>query len=366
MVVALFAGCGGAPTVWAPADAVDPWPMFRREPRHGGDARDRGRLTWEVAWQVELDERVDASPIVVAGGVVVATRKGTVVLLDPTTGDERARMALGGDVWATPAAARGVIVLGMRRGGAGELIGLDARSLGVRWRRGVASGGFGAATVDGGAVRACNGEALVSVDAGDGRERARWPLGARCFGAPAIDGETIYVASRAGELRAYDRARGVERWRAVTSAGVANDSGPVVADGVVMIGSNDGHMYGFGTDGAPRWRVGDGDWTVSSPAIAAGLAVFGDDGDVVRAVRITDGTEVWRGEVGGDVASSAVVVGEHVVHGAHDGKVHAWRLRDGEPREAIDAGGKMFASPAVTAEGMVVIATHAGRVVAIR
>ena len=54
----LFAGCGAAPVVWAPADAVDPWPMFRREPRHGGDARDHGALAWEVAWQVELGERV--------------------------------------------------------------------------------------------------------------------------------------------------------------------------------------------------------------------------------------------------------------------------------------------------------------------
>ena len=94
--------------------------------------------------------------------------------------------------------------------------------------------------------------------------------------------------------------------------------------------------------------------------------MYGDDGGVVRAVRLADGAERWRGVVGGDVASSPEVVGEHVVHGAHDGKVHAWRLADGAARAPIEAGSAMFASPAVTARGTVVIATHGGRVLGIR
>lgn len=380
LAVMLGAACAPAPTAREPlADARDPWPMFRREPRHGGDARDHRALAWEVAWQVELGERVDASPIVVEHGIVVATREGTVALLDPENGAERARVSLGGGIWATPAAARGVIVLGVGRPRGGELVGLSARDLRERWRRSATgpagrkrASGFGAATADSDTVWLCAGEAVVAVRVDDGAEVARHDVGARCFGAPAIDGDTIYVATRNGEVLALDRARlrhGARepvRWLARTTRAFA-DTAPVVADELVLVGSNDGHMYAFAKqDGAPRWKVEDRHWVVSAPAIADGLAIFGDDGDVVRAVSLADGSERWRGAVGGDVASSAVVVGEHVVHGAHDGKLHAWRLADGAPLPPIEAGAAMFASPALTASGLVVIATHAGRVVALR
>lgn len=355
--------------------------MFRREPRHGGDTRAHHALAWEVAWTAELGERIDASPIVVEDGVVVATRKGTVALLDPATGAERARAALGGSIWGTPTAAHGVIVVGVVRDAGGELVGLDARDLRVRWRRAVVPGGgarggtsFSAGTADGARVLLCQGATLVAIGTADGRELARRATGT-CFGAPGIDGDAIYVATRGGELLAIPRdlARQPDgeamrvSWRVPIGARDNNDTAPVITDELVLVGSNNGFMYAFAkADGALRWKVGDGDWVVSAPAIADGLAVFGDDGDVVRAVSLADGSERWRGTVGGDVASSAVVIGEHVVHGAHDGKVHAWRLTDGAPLEPIDAGGKMFASPAVTSEGMVVIATHEGRVVAIR
>ncbi len=378
-VLAVFAACGGGAARREPlADADDPWPMFRREPRHGGDARDHRALAWEVAWQVELGERVDASPIVVEHGVVVATREGTVALLDPVIGAERARTSLGGGIWATPAAARGVIVLGVGRRRGGELVGLSARDLRVRWRRtitaarGTRASTFGAATADGDSVWLCAGESVVAVRVRDGAEVARHDVRARCFGAPAIDGEKIYVATRNGEVIALDRdllrdgAPEPVRWIAPTTRAFA-DTSPVVNDELVLVGSNDGHLYALATqDGAPRWKVGDGHWVVSAPAIADGLAIFGDDGDVVRAVTLADGSERWRGEVGGDVASSAVVVGEHVVHGAHDGKVHAWQLADGAALPPMDAGAAMFASPALTASGLLVIATHEGRVLAIR
>lgn len=350
----------------------DPWPMFRREPRHGGDARDHHALAWEVAWQVELGERVDASPIVVENGVVVATRKGTVVLLDPETGAVRARATPGGSIWATPAAAHGMIVVGVVGTGGGELVGLDARDLTIWWRRsaGRRATSFSAGTTDGGAVLLCAGEVLLAIRAFDGRVLNRHGVGDRCYGAPAIGGTTVYVGTRAGTVVAISntgRAPARTLWTMPTRSVAYNDAAPVVAGDLVLVGSNNGYVHAFAkTNGAHLWRVGDGDWVVSSPAIADGVAIFGDDGDVVRAVSLVDGTERWRGNVGGDVASSAVVIGEHVVHGAHDGKVHAWRLTDGAPLTPINAGAPMFASPAVTREGMVVIATHAGRVLAIR
>lgn len=351
-------------------EADDPWPMFRREPRHLGDARDHAALAWKVAWTVELGERVDASPIVVERGIVVATRRGTIVLLDPVTGKERARVALGGSIWATPTATRGSIVVGVVNKDSGELVGLDAHDLRVRWRRTTPVTSFGAGTAEEGLVLLCEGKRLLSIRAWDGEVMGRHGVGDRCFGAPAIDGFVTYVGTRIGTLVAIEhaeRASARTLWIAPTPTVSYSDGAPVVAGNLVLVGSNNGYMHAFAKiGGILRWKVGNGDWVVSAPAIADGMAIFGDDGDVERAVSLADGSERWRGKVGGDIASSAIVIGEHVVHGAHDGKVHAWRLIDGAPLEPIDAGAPMFASPAVTGEGAVVIATHRGRVVAIR
>lgn len=377
VVVAGITACAG-PAARTPrrGDGDGAWPMFRGQAAHGGDARGRGALAWRVAWTVELGARIDASPLVIGAGagagIVVATRSGVVVRLAPADGAEQARVALGGDVWATPAAVGGVIVVGVRGARGGELVGLEAQDLRIRWRRAVASGGFGAATVAHGLVWLCNGTAVVAVAPADGAERARWPLGDRCFGAPAITDDTLYVASRDGAVRAYALADGLLRWAAVTEPGADNDAAPVVAGDALLIASSGGHLHAFGRgDGAPRWRVGDGAWVVSAPAVGDGVAVVGDDGGVVRAIGLADGGARWRGVVGGDVASSPVLVdggvdGALVVHGAHDGLIHAWRLGDGAARPPIDAGAAMFASPAVTADGAVVLATHAGRVLAIR
>jgi outer membrane protein assembly factor BamB len=207
------------------------------------------------------------------------------------------------------------------------------------------------------------------VQAVDGRILSTHGVGDRCYGAPAIARSTVFVGTRAGTLEAISNS-GLDRsrtlWTAPTATVAYNDAAPVVTDELILIGSNNGYLHAFDRTGKLRWRVGDGDWVVSAPAIADGMAIFGDDGDVERAVSLADGSERWRGKVGGDVASSAVVIGDYAVHGAHDGKVHAWRLADGAPLEPIDAGGAMFASPAVTREGAVVIATHKGRVLAIR
>jgi outer membrane protein assembly factor BamB len=342
--------------------------MFRREARHVGDEHARAALAWEVAWAVELGERIDASPIVVEDGVVIATRKGTVVLLDPETGAERARAELGGGgIWATPTAAKGVVVVGVVREKGGELVGLDARTLAVRWRRVVSdANSFGAGTAQGEVVWLCEGRFVVGVRVGDGAETARRDVGANCFGAPAIDGDLMYVASRTGELWRFDGDATTPAWTARMTKGVPSDTAPVVGDGLVLVGSNDGTMYAFSNAGELVWKVEVGAWVVSAPAIVDGKVIFGHDGDREQAVDLRDGHEIWNGSTGGDVASSAVVIGEYAIHGAHDGKVHAWRVADGAPLEPIDAGGKLFASPAVTREGAVVIATQEGRVLAIR
>ncbi|MBZ0238915.1 MAG: hypothetical protein K8M05_41775, partial [Deltaproteobacteria bacterium] len=74
---------------------------------------------------------------------------------------------------------------------------------------------FGAATADGDVVWLCAGEAVVAVRVDDGAELARHDVRARCYGAPAIDGDTIHAATRNGEVIALARELLRDRARVV-------------------------------------------------------------------------------------------------------------------------------------------------------
>jgi outer membrane protein assembly factor BamB len=374
-MVATLAACGAPPgRARLHVQDAHPWPQLGGP---GGDGAARGAaLRGEVAWSVALGARVDASPLVTAdGAVVVVTRAGEVVLLDAARGAVRRRRTLtragGGAValWATPALVGDVLVLAAPGLG---LVGLDAVTLAERWRgprRFVAIRSAGAARADGARAWLCAGDHLVAVDAGTGAVVVDHLVGDRCYGAPGLaPGGGVVVASRDGGVTRVDRD-GRVRWRAVTSPGADNDSGVTVTSDLVVLGSNDGHVHAFDlTTGTRRWEQGRPGWVVSTPASEPGGDTFfvGDDGDGLSALAGATGAERWRARTGGDVASSPLIVGGLVVHGSHDGTLRAWDAATGAARWQVALGAAAFASPARTAAGWVVIATHAGEIVAVR
>lgn len=126
---------------------------------------------------------------------------------------------------------------------------------------------------------------LVAVDPATGRIAWRQRLDAPVTGAPAVDGDTVYVVGRDGSAWAVDAGNGRVRW---TLPGTPQDSG--------MIGS-------------------------SAPAVTdrAVLLPFGD-GTVTAALK-GSGIRVWNTIVGGERPGRAFaqiddITGDPVVQGA--------------------------------------------------
>jgi len=70
---------------------------------------------------------------------------------------------------------------------------------------------------------------------------------------------------------------------------------PVVADGVVYVGSDDDHLYAVDTGtGEGIWKFQTGDDVHSSPAIADGVVYFGSWDHTVYAVDAQTGQEIWK------------------------------------------------------------------------
>jgi polyvinyl alcohol dehydrogenase (cytochrome) len=114
---------------------------------------------------------------------------------------------------------------------------------------------------------------------------------------------------------------------------------PVVANGTVVVGSNDGGVYALdATTGALRWRQDlklPDEYISGSAAIAGSLvyiAVAAKSGPVLAALSLADGKVVWSkvldGQPGADTYSSPVVSGNAVYIGisgtpVENGRVNA-------------------------------------------
>ncbi|WP_331234674.1 outer membrane protein assembly factor BamB family protein [Natronorarus salvus] len=147
---------------------------------------------------------------------------------------------------------------------------------------------------DGAAFVATEAGELLSLDTADGEERWSLPVSEGIEGAPATDGDAVYLAV-GEELVAVDAGTGDERWRYALD-GPATSS-PVVADGTVYV--SDGRTHAVSTDGERRFRV-DG----TAPAATDGAVFVVDDG--VRARSANDGEERWHADPApGIVAVSA-------------------------------------------------------------
>jgi outer membrane protein assembly factor BamB len=198
--------------------------------------------------------------------------------------------------------------------------------------------------------------------------------GMACAGAPAMfraDAAHLGVyASAAPSLRSV-------RWRFHTGGAVI--SSPVVAGGVVYVGSNDGNLYAVRRKGgAELWRYSTHGAVTSSPAVADNAVYFSSDDGFVYALDAQSGALRWRFETGGErrfqapgihgikpsdqmmsdpfdmFVSSPAITGDTVYIGSGDHNVYALNAKSGAVRWKFTTGNVVHATPAL-AGGIVFI-----------
>lgn len=166
---------------------------------------------------------------------------------------------------------------------------------------------------------------LIAVEGATGRVIWRQQLGAAVAGAPAVEGNTVYVVGRDSAAWAVDTADGKVRWQI---------SGAVGKPG--MVGS-------------------------SAPAITDRLVILPMPSGELRAVLKTAGVEVWQAAVAGtrlgrayalvsDVTGDPVVVGDTIYAGNAAGRTEAvsgsgetlWSANEGALGPVLPVGGSLF------------------------
>lgn len=98
-----------------------------------------------------------------------------------------------------------------------------------------------------------------------------------------------------------------------------------------------GEQPGPAPEGAPSlaWQFETGDAVRSSPVIADGTLYIGSNDGFLYALDAVNGTEQWRFETGGRITGAAAVANGSVYVGSADGYVYAIDAASGERRAAV-------------------------------
>jgi outer membrane protein assembly factor BamB len=152
--------------------------------------------------------------------------------------------------------------------------------------------------------------------AGAGSARADW----RQFHAgPARVGVSADTTLSA---RNVDRLK-IKWSRATGRSAEGINSSPVVADGSVYVGSDDGRVYSYTTGGSLRWSRGTGGQVSSTPAVSGGSVFVGSEGGSIYALSTKSGAIRWKKPTGGPVTGSPLVANGVLYIGSRGGDFYA-------------------------------------------
>ena len=167
--------------------------------------------------------------------------------------------------------------------------------------------------------------------------------------APVVADGVVYVGSNDRNLYALDASTGAILWSAPTGEGISRP--PAVADGRVYVGSDDSKVYAFptscSTPCAPLWATPTNGRISSAPAVADGVVFVGagrgTDGDM-WALDAATGAVLWTAQV--NSAPTGVAVSGQVVYAAW-GELAAFPTSCSTPCTPLWIGQSAEAPPAV-------------------
>ncbi len=173
--------------------------------------------------------------------------------------------------------------------------------------------------------------------------------------SPVVASGVVYVGSVEGSLYALSAASGALLWSFATGASI--ESSPAVANGVVYVSSFSDSVYALSaSSGALLWSYDTGGPVNSSPAVANGVVYVGSN-DSIYALDASSGILLWSFATGGSINSSPAVANGVVYAGSFDDNLYALNAASGTLLWSAPTFSAVSSSPAV-ANGVVYVGAN--------
>ncbi len=183
----------------------------------------------------------------------------------------------------------------------------------------------------------------------------RFDAGSGVRSSPIVAGGVVYVGTSAGVVYAIDAASGAARWSVSLDASVGG--APLVTDDFVVVVDRANRIHAVdrqtgqtawmvpgGRDLPLEWGLEGWDYILSSPVLADSVVVVGTGDGLVRGIRLANGRVVWDFDTGGRIRSSAFVDDGVAYVGSGTGIVHGLSVADGSEIWRFETAGASWKS----------------------
>jgi outer membrane protein assembly factor BamB len=244
----------------------------------------------------------------------------------------------------------------------GVAAGSLSAALEVRWTYDTGKAIVSSPVISNGIVYVGSDDAhLHAIDLATGEERWRFETGDMIEAPPLVRDGTVYVGSADFWFYAVDAATGELRWKYETDDQVLGGAnwvpGEDGANARVVVGSYDNHLYGFdAVTGEKLWAYETGNYVNGTPAVRAGLVVFGGCDAILHVVSAATGEAVAKVPLGEacHVAGSVALAGERVYFGHYGNAFVCVDLStESVVWEHVDPSFPFFSSPAIAPDRVV-------------
>ncbi len=268
-----------------------------------------------------------SAPVLVDGKMYVGSVDKTLYALNAVTGSQSNKYENMGIISAPLTYANGTIFAGSND--YQTLYAIDTVSKKIKWK--FESGGqviSSTAYADGIVYFASDN--FYAIDATTGKEKWRFEEDT-AVAPPAVDNGTVYFVGYTTKLYAFDIKTGKLKFDFRSDDVTDTELGPVAADGVVYLGSDD--LYALdGATGKEVWKFKVDGGVLSSPQLSEGVIYFGNDKGHIFAVDAKSGKEIWKFSTKNEVYSSPAVSEDTVYFGSNYGNFYAYNATTGKKK----------------------------------
>ncbi len=285
----------------------------------------------------------------------------------PTGPEPRWQVRLGGQIFASPVVADGVVFIGTS---GGVFNAVNARDGSFAWTFAAGCAIYGAAAVDDAVYFGCDDGHLYKLDRKTGKQQWRYRLSdavSRVLPHPQVfawewqapepvvaDG-VVYLGAADGGFHAVDANTGARRWRFDTGAAIHN--GAAIDGARVVVGSSDHFVYSLErASGKELWRVDTRAAIDATPVLHDGRVLVGNRGAGLYSLDAATGAEQWRLYFWGSWVESTPVVADGTIYiGSSDlRRVSAIDPANGHVRRRTDVYGWSWGTPLVRGDRLYV------------